>query len=76
LQSQDQEKGAHSYVDTLEYWKKLMVIKYQVTAKLSDQQQQHCIDSIKELIQDIEERPVKDIHANLLTNLKQSILSL
>jgi len=53
-----------------------MVIKYQVTSKLNIQQQENCMHSIKELIKDIEDKPIKEIHANLISHLKQSILSL
>lgn len=75
LRKRDEEEGRSRYSSTLEYWKKLMIVKYRVTNKeLKDRQK--CLEEIKDIIKEIEDRPIKEIHGHLLTNLKQSIISL
>lgn len=54
-----------------------MLIKYKVNNKLAAMQSRYeSVEDIKELIQSIEDKPVKEIHAGLINNLKQSIISL
>jgi hypothetical protein len=53
-----------------------MVIKFKATGKMvNNEYLRDCLLKIKELISDIEEKKIKEIHQNLLNNLKQSILS-
>jgi hypothetical protein len=47
-----------------------MVIKYNVSG---DEEER--ITSIKDLINNIEDKPIKEIHASLISHLKKSILS-
>lgn len=70
----DKENDTSNNTDTLEYWKKLMVIKYKISNKMMIQSQ-NLIGEIKTIIEDIQDNPIRQIHQNLLTNLKQSIMS-
>lgn len=51
LASRDEEEGTNKYSSVLEYWKKLMLVKYRFTSRQPALQvHEDCIRSIRELI--------------------------
>jgi len=53
-----------------------MVMKFKVTAKfMNTDLLSECLNSIKNLISNIQEKPVKEIQGQMLSTLKQYILS-
>lgn len=54
----DKENDTSNNTDTLEYWKKLMVIKYKISNKMMIQSQ-NLIGEIKTIIEDIQDNPIR-----------------
>ena len=76
LEEVDDSKVSSRYCEYLLNWKKLMVLKYKSRDDLKGFKEQKCLPVIKEVVQALEERPVREIHEKLIGSLKQSILSL
>jgi len=54
----DIENDTDKNTETLEYWKKLMVIKYKISNKVMVQSQ-NLIGAIKTIIDDIQDNPIR-----------------
>ena len=54
----DTENDTDKNTETLEYWKKLMVIKYKISNKVMVQSQ-NLIGAIKTIIDDIQDNPIR-----------------